>query len=485
MRFSIWSAVSSEKQTDNASLSEQERKCRAVGLAHSWLETSGPYIIPGESRTRWVNLRDAENEIPALHSMLEDAKSRRFDLLTLYDYNRLRDLLDPVAKTLASYGVQIFSVNQPVEPLPVEDFNPYASDSESMMRGMSQIISRWQIADLRRKFRYGVTARVRKGLHSIRLPFGYRLPPGRETDKTAVAVQVPAQARTVLQIKDMFLSGRSYKTIARTLNDSSLLTPHGNQWDHSLLKQVLLNPFYAGKVFFGRTRTVHDPHHNTTRLIKNPAPLLADGLHAPLFTWDEHLAILAEEERRRTLPRNNRYPFSGLLECSICCKRLIHDNSYKQPVWHCPGKYHTLITMDEAFILVPHALGQTLKGINPAGPLPSAPQPATALHDLDRHRKRIQQAYESELYTLEEAENKIRTIDAQIHQHHSQEHQRDKQQARRQRFASTLAEIQTLLSHLPQWIQHDDPKTVNTLLLRLCHKITVTPDGKLTVHLQG
>jgi hypothetical protein len=59
----------------------------------------------------------------------------------LYNYDRLRDLLDPVAKTLASYSVQIFSVNQAVEPLPPETFNPYASDSESMMRGLSQIIN--------------------------------------------------------------------------------------------------------------------------------------------------------------------------------------------------------------------------------------------------------------------------------------------------------------------------------------------------------
>lgn len=138
------------------------------------------YSVPGESRTRYVNLRDAEEAIPPLHSMLEDAKAGRFDILVLWDYNRLRDLLDPVAKTLSNYGVQIYSINQPTEPLDPAEFNPYASDSESMMRGMSQIISRWQIADLRRKYRFGVRARVDHGLPSLKIPYGYIKPPGVE-----------------------------------------------------------------------------------------------------------------------------------------------------------------------------------------------------------------------------------------------------------------------------------------------------------------
>src|SRR5574337_811640 len=132
MRFAIWSTVSTDAQAENASLDEQIDKCRKIGAGKSWNESSGPYVVPGESRTRWVNLRDAEREIPSLAEMLDVGKRGEYDLLVMYDYNRLRDLLDPVAKTLASYGIQVFSVSQPVEPLAPKEFNPYASDSESM-----------------------------------------------------------------------------------------------------------------------------------------------------------------------------------------------------------------------------------------------------------------------------------------------------------------------------------------------------------------
>src|SRR5688500_15256115 len=97
LRFAVWSAVSTSAQAeqDKASLHEQEEKCRATSFTKGWRESAGPYIVPGESRTRWVNLRDAEREIPALHAMLEDGKRGLYDILALYDYNRLRDLLDP------------------------------------------------------------------------------------------------------------------------------------------------------------------------------------------------------------------------------------------------------------------------------------------------------------------------------------------------------------------------------------------------------
>ena len=108
-KFSIWGAVSSEKQRDNASLEEQETKGRSVGTSKGWEESAGPYIVPGESRTRWVNLIHAEQQIPELAQMLEDARMGRFDILVMYDYNRLRDLMrSSAARTSAPLLVDGF-----------------------------------------------------------------------------------------------------------------------------------------------------------------------------------------------------------------------------------------------------------------------------------------------------------------------------------------------------------------------------------------
>jgi len=490
MRFSILTAVSTASQAteDKASLSEQETKCRAVGTSRGWVESSGPYVIPGKSRTRFVNLRDAEAEIPALRTMLEDGKHGRYDVLMLFDYNRLRDLIDPVAKTLGAYGIQLFSVNQPVDPIPPQEFSPYASDTEPMVRGINQIISRWTISDLRRKYYFGVSARVRSGLPSIRIPYGYSKPPGREQDTKAVPIQVPSHARVVIEIKEMFLNGTSYYGIRDCLNERGTPTPEGAKgWSHSTVKKILRNPFYAGKVFFQRYRTKRDPNSaSKARVVLNADHLIEDGAHVGLYSWDDYQSILAEFKRREGFPHNNRYPFSGLLVCSVCGARLCHDHGS----WRCKlkgtKKDHIGLRVEEALALVPRALQRALRDVSPADPSPSstAVLQGEDTTTLERQRRRVQQAYESEVYSLEEAEAKIKAIDIQIRDLKDGEAVRLRKQKEREQFMLTLDQAREILEFLPRWCAEQDPKTVNYFLLRLCRSVTVTPDGVITVQLR-
>ena len=98
IRFAIFAAVSTRPQAaaDKISLPEQIKLCRNAGKSHQWKETAGPFIIPGETRTQWINLRDAEEQITnpdgthPLRDLLDAAKRREYDVLILYHYNRLR-----------------------------------------------------------------------------------------------------------------------------------------------------------------------------------------------------------------------------------------------------------------------------------------------------------------------------------------------------------------------------------------------------------
>lgn len=76
-RFAILSAVSTKQQAtaDKTSLEEQITQCRRV-TERGWHETAGPYIVTGQSRNKYLNLRDAEMEIPAIHDLLEGGRRR-------------------------------------------------------------------------------------------------------------------------------------------------------------------------------------------------------------------------------------------------------------------------------------------------------------------------------------------------------------------------------------------------------------------------
>lgn len=477
MNFAIWAAVSRKDQAanDKVSMETQETHSRAFALTKGWHETAGPYLIPGASRSFYVNLSDAEADIPQLSEMLNAAQVNRFDVLVFYSYDRLGDLADMIAQTLRFYGVQLLSLSQGVEVLPPDQFDPYTSDAETNMRTMARMTQQFRIADLRRKFRSGVTGRVDKGLHSLRIPYGYTKGPER------VSIQVPAQAQVIIEIKQLFLHGQSYYDIMHQLDAQGLPTPQAAQcWSHTTIKKILLNPFYAGKVFFGRRRVMRDPRDNSMRLVSNPHPHLADGKHQSLYSWDDYQTILSEIERRDRLPRNNRYQFSGLLICSICGAHLTHG---KQNTWRCKGTGHVKVTHQEALAIIPRSLQKALQDVTPALHPPPAPASASILQDLTRQRRRIQSAYESEVYSLAEADEKIKGIDLKIDALKNEENHKLRKRVSHQQFLATLEDSKEIIADTPQWINHDDPRRVNLLLHRIVRQIVITPSLQVTVHL--
>lgn len=483
MKFAIWCAVSTPEQAkdEKESLAEQERSCRTVGEGKGWMESVQPFIVSGESRTRWVNLRDAENEIPALRAMLESAKRGEFDILVMYDYNRLRDLVDPVAKTLSYYGAQVYSLNQPVEPISPETFTPYASDSESMMRGLAQIISRAQIADLRRKNVYGVVARVKRGLYSLKIPYGYM------KGDNGIPVPIPSQARVVIEIKDMWLSGKSTPRILEYLSKNYPSARGYKSWKRGALVHILQNKFYAGKVFYRQFKVSRDPHHNLKRIKRMDSPeILVDGQHQALYSWEEYQMIMVEFERRKALPVSNRYAFSGLLTCSVCGRRLFHCVETRN-VWRCAydggGTDHISLLQVEAMALIPKAIQRAVMNFRESAlpPVSQVSYDAAALAELERQRRRIQDAYESGVYTVQEAEERIRGVEKKVTALKNEEQKREQHKAEYRQWVTVAEEVEKNISLIAEWIQEYNPGEVNQILLRLCKEIVVTPDRQFKV----
>lgn len=153
--------------------------------------------------------------------------------------------------------------NQPIEPQDPASFTPYSNDSEFIVRGMNQIISRTAIANLRRKYFSEMPKRIQaKGLHSGALPWGYKKPAGRETDPDAVPVQDAEIIPHLIHAKDMLLAGRSTYQIVAELERLGVPPPKTylrrstrTSWDATTIRRILSNPYYAGDVRWGVTKS--------------------------------------------------------------------------------------------------------------------------------------------------------------------------------------------------------------------------------------
>lgn len=502
-RFAIWAAVSTEAQaaSDKVSIQEQETKCRQVANDRGWRETTGPFLVPGESRSRWVNLRDAEQAIPALRTMLNAAQHHQFDLLVMYDYNRLRDLLDPVAKTLAFYNVQIFSVSQPVEPIAVADYNPYASDTANIMQGMSKIISQAQIADLRRKYKYAMPRRVSERGLPVQIPFGYRKPPGRETDRNAVPVQDPRRAGLVLKARDMLFRGQSIQQIVEMLEKSGEPPPRGARWYPQTVRDILKNPFYAGFVRWGVSAVHLDPRTGKRYRDREIPPekiIIAKGKHVPLWDEETHRDIISEiSSRRKNYRGKMNHQFTGLMVCGVCGQKLwtFYDGNFNRPeqnihVWRCSSrKRHVVISNENALQEVAKALKSyfTNKGwlAQEESKILGVNKPVidvtSQIEELQSRRKRLEDGYLAGLFSLQSFTSHVSDLDRQISALEQQvAGEMDIETERARRF-KTLGELVELLEQFPNYLAEGDPQEINQKLRVIVDKIVVAENKDIKI----
>jgi hypothetical protein len=486
-RFAIWIAVSTGPQAtgDKFSLPEQEKQCRAAGLAKGWRDTRKVYSAPGESRTRWVNLRDAEAEIPGLHDMLEDAKARLFDVLICYDYNRFRDLVDLVAKVLGSYGAQLYSVNQPIEPLAPEDFSPYASDSESMMRGINQILSRAQINDLQRKRAYGVLGRTRNGLHpSGRAPYGYSL-----KDKTLVIN--PAEAATLTDIKDWYLNGWGVPQIIRTLKAKRIPAPGGRGWSDYGIRYILRNPIYAGIVGLGYTRKTSDPRTGKRKQIPgDPAKVVEEkGNHQALWDTTTRQQILDTMKRRAMKHKGplKTQRLSSLLYCPKHKRGLWvfyahnqHDDENR--FWYCPAEgphWHLCVKDKDVLAQVIAALVKQVKARK--RPLPRPPEDSRlyvrARDDLLARRERLTDALEQGRLDPVTYADRVERLDEQLRAVEEKLSEASRYAERERARNDNLSRMKRIIEGMPDALRRSDPQQVNAILRAAIERIEVSGNG--------
>lgn len=325
----ILAAVSTKAQAaHDVSIPNQIARGQKFIRERGWREAVPPLVIAGESRQNLVSLRDAESAIPEVGQMLDLAQAGKVNLVILYDYNRLRGLLDQVARTLSAYRCQLYSLSQPVEPVAPVEFNPYTSDSSTMMVGMSQTFSHLQISDLRRKYAVGMPRRVEKGLPLHVVPYGYRKPPGREWDPAAAPVQVEDECEVLQRIRREYLAGESADEIARRLNASGVPTYKHKRWTGGTVLQMLSNPFYAGYVIRNKSVTTTDPRtrHTMRRDVPRRDWVLRPGQHIALWTPADYERLLEIRELRGKnmigRPRST-HTFSSLVVCGHCGRRLV------------------------------------------------------------------------------------------------------------------------------------------------------------------
>jgi DNA invertase Pin-like site-specific DNA recombinase len=488
LRFAIWTAVSTAEQArpEKFSIPDQLERTRGESTRRGWVEACGPFVVSGQSRTKYIQLDQAAAEIEPLRLMLASARNGQFDILVMTEFDRLRELLDQVFRTLAAYRVQLFSLAQPIEPVNPAEYNIYRADSIAMMIGMSQIMSRQEISRTRRKWFDNMPRRITELGLPVQIPFGYRKPPGQQHDRKAIPEQDPATKDIVLKIKDLHLSGLSSYQIAEMLQKARTIAPRGKQWHSVTVRDILKNPFYSGIVQFGKSRVILDPQTDTRKRDRS-IPLEQihqnQGKHIPL--WDEatQRAILVEFTRRTKSFRgrmNNQ--LTGLPKCGICGASLWRQGNgprgqYRQ-IWRCSktGSAHGHINIPHVTLLEKVMLALKDITLQPERGEPSTKPTHTDTSTLQRKLDRLEEAYLAGQFELPRYTKLRAELTGQLQQAEDSAEKQKALETQRLEYRQNMNLLRTVDS-LPRWFSDTDPNEVNHVLKSLIEKIVVGMEG--------
>ena len=153
-------------------------------------------------------------------------------------------------------------------------------------------------------------------------PYGYnRVKVGKEW-----TLEPNENAVYVKMIFDWYVNeGISTRMIARRLNDMGVPALKAKQWDESVIRGILINKHYIGKVFFATTKgtIVIEDGERKMKTLKQPEDqaIVVDGKHPAII--DEETFNKVSLRQALNAPKIKTgfklaNPYSGLIFCSKC-----------------------------------------------------------------------------------------------------------------------------------------------------------------------
>ena len=340
---------------------------------------------------------------PAFQEMIGRAKSKEHpvDVLLVWKFSRFaRNQEESIVykSLLKKAGVEVVSVSEPLVD------GPFGSLIERIIEWMDEYYSIRLSGEVKR----GMTEKAMQGGYMATAPLGYR-----NSNKSLEII--PEEAEIVKMIFRRYLNEHaSCGAIARQLNDLGIPTKRGGLWENRTVKYILQNPVYKG---FARWNVGRNNLRGPTA--SSPDMILAKSTHDPIIpedTFDQVQEALAKAYRRpKSRPEGSyKHWLGNLVKCSSCGSSVTYSTAASgfQCISYAKGKCKVSHYISHS--LLEQVILDTLEHIQDGAieyreELPAAPKKneeldylQNAIEKLDDKEKRIRDAYQAGIDTLEE-----------------------------------------------------------------------------------
>ena len=322
----IYTRVSTAMQIDGYSLEAQKSRMKAFADYNGY-EIAGEYEDAGKSG-KSIEGRAAFNQ------MMNDIKTGKDDVsyVLVFKLSRFGRNAADVLSTLQV--MQDFGVNL----ICVEDGIDSSKDAGKLMISVLSAVAEIERENIRVQTMEGRIQKAREGKWNGGFaPYGYQLVNGelkiKEDEAEAIRIIFDQYVNTDKGSNGVakYLEDHGIFKIQRQNGKNPLFSP-------SLIRKILSNPVYKGKIAYGRRRTekVHGTR-NEYRLVEQDHYLLADGIHEPIVSeelWQAaQVKLLAQAKKYEHVNHGKGekiHLLSGIVKCPICGAGMYSNVSVKR-----------------------------------------------------------------------------------------------------------------------------------------------------------
>ncbi len=268
----------------------------------------------------------------AFKSMMEDIKTGKDNVSFVLVFKLSRfgrnaaDVLNSL-QTMQDYGVNLICV---------EDGIDSSKEAGRLMISVLSAVAEIERENIRVQTMEGRMQKAREGRWNGGFaPYGYSLEDGKLViNEEAVAIRMiyKQYINTDLGANGIakYLENHGIHKIARQNGKNPL-------FDASLIRKIIQNPVYCGKIAYGRRRTekVHGTRNDYRQVYKDDY-LLVDGIHEALIPediWEQaqiKVAAQAKKYEKVNSPNGQKiHLLSGLLKCPVCGASMYGNKAIK------------------------------------------------------------------------------------------------------------------------------------------------------------
>lgn len=294
------------REENNDALNKHKIVLNKIAEDNNWKTDSYEEIVSGDS----IDKR------PQFQSLLEKIKQKKFDAILVHDYDRLGrgDLADQALIIDAFKNSQTKIIT--AKPFKIYDLN---DELDEQSTDFYHFIARQEYKMIKKRMKMGKEIGAKMGNWvSGKPPYPY------DYDKNTKKLIVNEEKYSIYRkIIDMFLNDHPVPYIVKFLNSDENYIKE-RKWNVQSIYRLLKDETHLGKITYNKS-SYHYMQTVDNKVIKENKKrnewIITDNAHTSVITDKEYEKVI--EKLNQLKPgEKNIYPLTGLVKCDVCNKKM-------------------------------------------------------------------------------------------------------------------------------------------------------------------